>query len=88
MYDPIDIIDLCKYAYFEFNASKTFRTSCEKGQQKKEKGKGCETLRNHLLEHSTGEQVSWLQVIASWSGIKDITTWAQEHLKSFLFNRK
>lgn len=39
MYDPINITDLCKYAYFEFNASKTFQTSCEKGQQKKKKEK-------------------------------------------------
>ena len=49
--------------------AKCFKQAKKKGQQKR-KGKGCEMLRKRLLEHSTGEQVSWLQVIASWSGLK------------------
>lgn len=50
--------------------AKRFKQAAKKGNQKKKKGKGCETLRNHLLGRSTGEPVSWLQVIAAWSGLK------------------
>lgn len=47
--------------------AKRFKQAAKKGNQKKKQGKGCETLRNHLLGRSTGEPVSWLQVIASWT---------------------
>lgn len=67
MYDPINITDLCKYAYLNLMPAKRFKQAAKKGNQKKKKGKGCETLRNHLLGRSTGEPVSWLQVIASWT---------------------